>query len=607
MGNREAQAKAANDDTYFSGEYVNILAKGPINVMEATRLWHDGIKSGRWGQWHPLSHFRRYCTAENFGAWANALFTNSRMSVPRFVEIGILSAQTAANERQRIQGLFEAAGVQKLNIPARALDAGQSHGTVESLLAVAAVPDSLESQHYAWILRGISALNQLGHAQAAGKVSDRFQALRQLRGEPGRPTRSERRSPSTPRQVKSAAPVFKLSKGEATAEQHRQVLLRSPVASRVLEDWVEQIDKGANPTRNQVVRHLRVHCHSDNVGLWARTMFDQRSWTIPSYVRNVMRLAYRTATDAERARALVVIFTDTTVLDASGLIGEGSLTARRYEQLAKIALPGPLTKEVKGVIRNGLTALGSIGAHAAVPAFSARFQQLKLEAQAEALPAPGESTKWSAVAVRRDACLVINSALTKATRHEVSAETAFLASELTVHHRWTLVCETPVVTTVDERRIDLTGMTVETTEVGLKATITTASSRRQLDTVTVPLSGRHTYAEQSVEKIVVVLLAILFEDTHSLVKTGAKRDRQLIGGAAPLAEISPTGLYRTVEGLAWTLSSSTHLVSAGMGRRQRPHERRGYTQVRNGTRVNVKSYRTGNHEKGRPSPAANAD
>ncbi|GAA1937283.1 hypothetical protein GCM10009689_17260 [Brevibacterium antiquum] len=357
------------------------------------------------------------------------------------------------------------------------------------------------------------------------------------------------------------------------------------------------------PSVHDVQADFEHKCTARNFGQWLTVLMNNDRSEFPKWIAPIVRNRYWSVNAQRKAEF---------VLSAMNVPGNFTVTASvsddsfSKEDLSHLTALCAVENSVGGSvsIARGLKQLYLLHDYRIAQPIWTNLQRSKktnkpgpvsspdlAEPQPDVRPPTGNR---AGVAVHETVCSLIDDRLSELSAATISADSVYLAAELTRHPSWVLVFETPLGVHRGREQTSIAGMSVTSGAASISVEFIPSSGSARMPSVRIPKAGSRTFVTHSSEVVAIIVLAVLFESGDKLVKTHADWDHRIIKRVTSLIAKASTATYRTTGDITWEAESSATIQAIRFSSGARtPHDTRGYFQMRRGKKVAVKAYRTG--------------
>lgn len=404
-----------------------------------------------------------------------------------------------------------------------------------------------------------------------------------------------------------------------------------------VESWTRTLASPKALSRRPVAREAGRLIDGSSFGKWAHSMCEEPAWNPPDHIVSAIRQAYQQAAPGQKQRGILQALGR---LDRSPIpveaYGSGKTERSSMAALVRYALEPVVVANDRLAARiavrsaallndsflralvtvlladAGLWELAQTRAHQkSVPRHSA-FKNAHLDADRttateafgnDSAPSrvslkPKSSNDVNAIALviaRESDCRLLNIYLTESRRVDVSADAAYLAAELTYHPSWRLSLQTPVEIKLGNQKVPIRAAVIRPGIDTITIQLQGSSSGATVPAIKMPLSGARTYPSGSPDHAAAVIIDVLFATSHQLRKTHAVGDLRIAQKLLERTGETATAVYRLNCDLVWSNTRSGRFLSVAAPSKSsvKPHDTRGYFQIRGGKKVPVRAYKTG--------------
>lgn len=207
---------------------------------------------------------------------------------------------------------------------------------------------------------------------------------------------------------------------------------------------------------------------------------------------------------------------------------------------------------------------------------------------------PSSEVRAGAVVVRKSSSPALQALVDSVRTIDLNFDTKFLASGLSVHERWSIAFGVALVTHIDRNRYIVKAVDVDTGQSKIRLAFRLIDHSGPEPEAYYDLGSSENMTARSWKAFGASILAYLFTDQESLKKTNSDIDHEILRFRFGTRDWSARYVCAKEVKLSQIGPALRQVKLVGAGRNLRPHDTRSYFQVRRGTRVPIRSYRTGN-------------
>lgn len=368
-----------------------------------------------------------------------------------------------------------------------------------------------------------------------------------------------------------------------------------------INHWLISLATGDSPAES-AVEHFDFRCRTHNFGKWASRIADCDSQSVPGYVLDTIRACYRDASSEDKFRGLHQILTGEYpgTQDRCGSFDETDSDA--IESLLDFAFAHEGAGFEHAQFDRVVKSLQLVGADTVAetltlwPGLSVVDGLVSSEVRAgrtRQIPADRKfNSMIGGIALRAEDCKNLNSLLAESQSVGLTADAAYLASELTMFPIWRAFLENPIRIPHEGSRLVISGIRVASGQNSLAISYTsTSSDSHDSSQILIPVSGVRSYRPDTRDHATVIILNYLFADTECLETTYANRDASLVDRS-----ISDTGeristIYRPTGRGSIRVGIRRFIIDRTIPSARKKHAVRGHFRTVDGRSYPVKPHR----------------